>query len=53
MNVSLKQLRAFVTIAQGKSFAEACELLHISQPALSVSIRNMEQALGGPAPRAV
>lgn len=47
MNVSLKQLRAFTAIAQGNSFAEACEKIHISQPALSVSIRNMEEAVGG------
>lgn len=47
MNVSLKQLRAFTAIAHGNSFAEACEKLHISQPALSVSIRNMEESVGG------
>lgn len=47
MNVSLRQLRAFVTLAGCKSFAEASELLHLSQPALSVSIKNMEQAVGG------
>jgi LysR family carnitine catabolism transcriptional activator len=47
MNISLRQLRAFVTLAGCKSFAEASELLHLSQPALSVSIKNMEQAAGG------
>lgn len=47
MNISLRQLRAFVTLAQCNSFAEACELLHLSQPALSVSIKKMEQAAGG------
>ncbi|MGI9284663.1 MAG: LysR family transcriptional regulator [Pseudomonadales bacterium] len=47
MNISLKQLRAFTAVAQGSSFAGACEKLHISQPALSVSIRNMEEAVGG------
>ena len=47
MNTSLRQLRAFVTLAGCKSFAEASELLHLSQPALSVSIKNMEQAVGG------
>lgn len=47
MNVSLKQLRAFVTLAQSQSFAEAAELLHLSQPALSTSIKNMEESVGG------
>jgi LysR family carnitine catabolism transcriptional activator len=47
MNVSLRQLRAFVTLAQSKSFAEAGELLHLSQPALSAAIKNMETAAGG------
>lgn len=47
MNVSIRQLRAFVTVAQCRSFAEASEVLHLSQPALSVAIRNMEEAAGG------
>ena len=47
MNVSLRQLRAFVTLAGCNSFAEACELLHLSHPALSVSIKKMEEAVGG------
>jgi LysR family carnitine catabolism transcriptional activator len=40
-------LRGFVAIAEVGSFAEACERLHISQPALSVSIRKLEQGSGG------
>ncbi|MEH6585109.1 MAG: LysR substrate-binding domain-containing protein [Halioglobus sp.] len=47
MNISLRQLRAFVTLAQSQSFAEASELLHLSQPALSVAIKKMEQEAGG------
>lgn len=47
MNVTLKQLRGFVAIAETGSFAEACERLHVSQPALSVSIRNFEGTIGG------
>jgi len=46
-NITLKQLEAFVTVAKKGSFAEACERLHISQPALSISIKNLEDALGG------
>lgn len=47
MNVSLRQLRAFIVLAQSQSFAEAAELLYLSQPALSTSIKNMEEAVGG------
>ncbi|NRA55148.1 MAG: LysR family transcriptional regulator [Gammaproteobacteria bacterium] len=47
MNVTLKQIRAFVAIAQTSSFAQASELVHLSQPALSISIKNLEQSIGG------
>ena len=48
MTITLKQLRGFVAVAETGSFAEACERLHLSQPALSVAIRNLERATGGP-----
>ena len=47
MNVSTRQLRAFVTLADCHSFAEASEALHLSQPALSMAIRKMEETVGG------
>ena len=49
MNISPspKQLRAFVTVARTRSFVEASARLHLSQPALSVSIQKLEQVLGG------
>ena len=47
MNASIKQLKAFVAVAQTRSFAEACTMLHLSQPALSIAIRNLEHAVGG------
>jgi len=45
--VTLKQIRAFVAIAKTSSFAQASELVHLSQPALSISIKNLEQDIGG------
>lgn len=42
-----QQLKAFVAVAQTLSFARASEQLHMSQPALSLSIRNLEHGLGG------
>lgn len=47
MNVSVKQLQGFVAVAKSQSFAEACTLIHLSQPALSLSIKNLESAVGG------
>ena len=47
MNVTLKQVRAFIAIAQSKSFAEAAALINLSQPALSSAIKNLEEAVGG------
>lgn len=45
--MSPRQLRAFVAIAQTLSFARASEQLHLSQPALSLTIRDLESDLGG------
>ncbi|MEH6591436.1 MAG: LysR substrate-binding domain-containing protein [Halioglobus sp.] len=47
MNVTIRQLQAFVAVARSGSFAEACTLMHLSQPALSISIKNLEEAVGG------
>ncbi len=46
-NITVKQLKAFVAVAQAKSFAEACSLVHLSQPALSIAIKNLEEGVGG------
>lgn len=45
MDLNLRQLRAFVTVAELKSFTRAADLLHVSQPALTVQIRKLEEAL--------
>jgi LysR family carnitine catabolism transcriptional activator len=47
MNVSIRQIRAFVAVASAGSFAEASAILHLSQPALSITIRKLEDVLGG------
>ena len=43
----MRQLQAFVTIAEQGSFIEASERLHLSQPALSIAIRKLEASAGG------
>jgi len=45
--MTLKQIRAFRAVAQSLSFAVACERLHLSQSALSLTIKALEEGLGG------
>jgi LysR family carnitine catabolism transcriptional activator len=45
--MNVKQLRAFLAVAQALSFAQAGERLHVSQPALSLTIKALEEDLGG------
>lgn len=47
MQPSIRQLKAFVAIAEFGSFVEASERLYISQPALSIAIRKLEECVGG------
>ncbi|RYY59801.1 MAG: LysR family transcriptional regulator, partial [Comamonadaceae bacterium] len=44
--MELRQLRHFVCLAQVQNFSRAAEQLHIAQPALSISIRNLETEMG-------
>ncbi len=46
MNVSTRQLRAFMALAQEKNFTRAAVESHLSQPAFSALIRQLEDALG-------
>ena len=45
LDVSSRQLRAFLTIAELGSFSKAGERLHMAQPAVSQLIRDLEQRL--------
>jgi DNA-binding transcriptional LysR family regulator len=45
-NLSLKQLRAFVTVAECKGFTAAAAALNLSQSAVSLLIRELESELG-------
>lgn len=47
MSIPLNQVVAFTTVARTRSFAEAAIQLHLSQPALSIAIKNLEENLGG------
>lgn len=45
MNVTITYLRAFLAVVKQGSFSKAAEELNITQPTLSVTIRQLEQAL--------
>jgi LysR family hydrogen peroxide-inducible transcriptional activator len=47
INVTLRQLRYFDALARHGHFGRAAEACAISQPALSMQIKEMEEALGG------
>ena len=48
MPVTLRQLRYFQALIEHGSFSRAAESVHVSQPALSLQIRELEASLGGP-----
>lgn len=47
MNIDLELYRIFYVVAKNKHMTKASEELHISQPAISQSIKKLEEQLGG------
>lgn len=47
MNIDLELYRIFYIVAKNKNMTKASEELHISQPAISQSIKKLEEQLGG------
>ncbi len=45
MSMDLRHLRAFLAVSEEMNFTKAAERLHITQPTLSVIIRDLEQGL--------
>lgn len=48
MNVTLRQLRVFEAVGRLKNFTRAAEELHLSQPAVSMQIKQLELNIGLP-----
>jgi DNA-binding transcriptional LysR family regulator len=46
MDLNLREIRAFVTVATAGNFTRAAAQLHLSQPALTVQIRRLEEIVG-------
>jgi len=46
MNLTLRQLRAFVAVAEAGSFTAAARTLHLTQSAASVLMRELEREMG-------
>jgi LysR family carnitine catabolism transcriptional activator len=46
MNITLKQLRAFVTVAREQSFTRASQRLHVTQSTLTSAIKTLEIEVG-------
>jgi DNA-binding transcriptional LysR family regulator len=46
MDVTLRQLRAYVAVLESASFSEAAKAMHLSQAALSGLIKELETRVG-------
>lgn len=46
MNISFKQLRCFVAVAQHHSFTRAAQVLHTTQSAVSLTVKELEDEVG-------
>ncbi len=46
MNITIRQLQVFAKAAELLSFTRAAEALHLSQPAVSMQVRQLEEHLG-------
>ncbi|MEE9356625.1 MAG: LysR family transcriptional regulator, partial [Methylococcaceae bacterium] len=48
MNITFRQLRIFEAVARHLSFTRASEELHLTQPAVSMQVKQLEEAAGMP-----
>src|SRR5688572_5567606 len=48
LNVTMRQLRVFTTVARHLSFGRAAEELHLTAPAVSMQVRELERVIGLP-----
>lgn len=46
MNITLRQLEAFVAVVETRNFTRAAQRLHVAQSAISLMVRELERQLG-------
>jgi len=46
MNITLRQLQIFESVAQTQSYTRAAERLHMTQPAVSMQMKQLEETVG-------
>lgn len=46
MHLTLRQLQVFAAVARHASFSKAAAELHLTQPAVSIQVRHLEEAVG-------
>lgn len=46
--MDIKQLQYFITVAEEGNFSRAAKRLNISQPAISIAVKNLEKEIGSP-----
>lgn len=46
MNITLRQLKVFEAVARHASYTRAAEELHLTQPAVSIQAKSLEEAIG-------
>ncbi|BCB25499.1 transcriptional regulator [Sulfurimicrobium lacus] len=48
LHLTLRQLKVFEAVARQRSFSRAAESLHLSQPAVSMQVKQLEESVGLP-----
>lgn len=48
MHVTLRQLKVFKTVAEYLNYTQAARNLHLSQPAVSMQVKQLEESAGLP-----
>lgn len=46
-NITIKQLRYFAAVARYRHFGRAAEMCNVTQPGLSLQLKDLEEGLGG------
>lgn len=48
MNITLQQLRIFLSVVEHKSLTKAAEALHLTQPGVSIQLKNLQDQFSAP-----